>query len=58
MLSLILMVFAFVLAIIAAFRPPDNPPVDVLGWRLACFALACFFLANLLGSPTALKLLG
>jgi hypothetical protein len=58
MLSLILMVFAFVLAVIAGFRPPSNPPFEVLGYRLICFALASFFLANLLGSPTALKLLG
>ena len=57
-LSLILLVFAFVLAVIAGLRPPNNPPFDVLGWRLLCFALACFFLANLLGNPAALKLIG
>jgi hypothetical protein len=57
-LSLILMVFAFVLAVIAGFRPPNNPPLDVLGWRLACFALACFFLANILASAASLKLIG
>ena len=58
MISLILLVFAFVLAVIAGFRPPNNPPFEVLGWRLLCIALAAFFLANLLGSPAALKLLG
>jgi hypothetical protein len=57
-LSLIFLVFAFVLAVIAGFRPPNNPPFEVLGWRLLCIALAAFFLANLLGSPAALKLLG
>ena len=58
MLSLILMVFAFVLAVIAGFRPPNNPPFDVLGWRLLCFALACFLLADILVRATGLKLLG
>ena len=58
MLSLILLVFAFVLAVIAGLRPPNNPPFDVLGWRLLCFALACFFLANILVQAVSLKLLG
>lgn len=47
MLCLILMVFAFVLVVIGGFRPPANPPIDVLGYRLVCFALACFFLASI-----------
>lgn len=58
MLSLILMVFAFVLAVIAGLRPPSNPPFDVLGWRLFCFAVACFFLADILARAAGLKLLG
>lgn len=58
MLSLILMVFAFVLAVIAGFRPASNPPADVLRDRLVCFALACFFLADILAKATSLKLLG
>lgn len=58
MLSLILMVFAFVLAVIAGFRPPSNPPFEVLGYRLICFALACFFLASILGNPATLKMIG
>ena len=48
MLSLILLVFAFVLAIVAALLgPPEHP------WRnrLVCFALACFFLAEILKGP-------
>jgi hypothetical protein len=52
------MVFAFVLAVIAGLRPPSNPPFDVLGWRLFCFAVACFFLADILARAAGLKLLG
>jgi hypothetical protein len=58
MFSLILMVFAFVLAVIAGLRPPSNPPLDVLGYRLLCFALAAFFLADILTKASGLKLLG
>ena len=56
--SLILMVFAFVLAVIAGFRTPSNPPFEVLGYRLICFALACFFLADILAKATGLHLIG
>jgi hypothetical protein len=53
------MVFAFVLAVIAGFRPAENPPpYDVLRNRLICFALACFFLAGIVSSPSALKMFG
>jgi hypothetical protein len=44
MLSLILLVFAFVLFVIAgAVNPPENP------WRsrLVCFGLACVALADI-----------
>jgi len=57
-LSLILLVFAFVLAVIAVFRPPNNPPFDVLGSRLLCFLVACLLLADILVTATGLKLIG
>lgn len=44
MLSIILIVFALVLAILAG---ASNPP-EVWRGRLICFALACFFAAELL----------
>jgi hypothetical protein len=57
-LCLILMVFAFVLVVIAGLRPPNAPPVDVLGWRLMCFSLACFFLADIFARAVGLHLIG
>lgn len=45
MISTILLVFAFVLAVCAALNV--NPPRVSLGWA----ALACYFLSLLLGSP-------
>jgi len=51
MLALILMVFALVLSVIAGIVNPVDP------WRgkLICFALACFFAAQLATQIPALK---
>jgi hypothetical protein len=51
MLSLILMVFAFVLAVVAGLL---GPPYDPWRSRLLCFALACFFLAEILQRTPAI----
>jgi apolipoprotein N-acyltransferase len=52
MLSLILLVFAFVLFVVAGLAAPEPP------WRskLACFGLACWVLAELVRGigPTGL----
>jgi hypothetical protein len=45
-MSLILLVFAFVLACVAAGIP------TVGRWQLIAIALACFFLAEILGSAS------
>ena len=45
MLSLILLVFAFVLAVVAALTGPGcAPPGSPWPWRLMCASLACYFL--------------
>lgn len=45
MISLILLVFAFVLAVLAgSLNPAPAPPWP---WRLLCYSLACWFLADL-----------
>jgi Na+/H+ antiporter NhaC len=44
-ISLILLVFAFVCFVIAAFWNPPSPPRVLLGW----FGLACWVLAEILG---------
>ena len=55
MLSLILLVFAFVLAVVAGIVSPITDP-----WRwslrLLCWAFACFFLAQILTIAPALHL--
>lgn len=48
MISIIFLVFAFVLACLAAWR--TIPPADPWGSRLGWAALACYFLSLLLGS--------
>jgi hypothetical protein len=49
MISLILLVFAFVLACLASRN--YGAPSWSLGWAaLACYSLACYFLSLLLGS--------
>lgn len=48
MISLILLVFAFVFAVIAAFAPVAEPWPWKIQWRLLCFSLACYFLAEIL----------
>ena len=48
MLILILLVFAFVLAVVAGFAWPGTPPPSPWGWRLLCWSLACYFLALIL----------
>ncbi len=45
MIALILLVFAFVLAIVAGFVPPA--PAPFWGWRALCWSLACYFLADI-----------
>jgi hypothetical protein len=48
MLNLVLLIFAFVLALIQAFRPWTTPfPVPHLGW----LAIALFLLTHILGAP-------
>ena len=50
MLSLILIVFAFVLAVVSGLV---NPATEPWRWRLLCFAMACFFLAEIISrAPT------
>ena len=55
MLSLILLVFAFVLAVVAGIVSPITDP-----WRwslrLLCWAFACFFLAQILTIAPALHI--
>jgi hypothetical protein len=55
MLSLILLVFAFVLAVVAGLV---NPATEPWRWRLFCFSLACFFLAELINRVPALHVGG
>lgn len=50
MISLILLVFAFVLSVVAGITGPGSPPTAPWPWRLLCYALACYFLAELLKS--------
>lgn len=54
MLSLICLVFAFVLAVVAAFLTPA--PAEPWRGRLLCFALACFFLGEILAKGALLHL--
>lgn len=54
MLSMLLVMAAFLLAMIAAFV--NAPPEHIWRNRLLCFALACFFLAELLARATQAKL--
>ncbi len=54
MLSLILLVFAFVLAVVAGITGPAlSSPNSPWPWRLLCYGLACYFLAGILqnGAP-------
>ena len=56
MLSLILLVFALVLFVLAAFvNPPEPSPVRS---RLVCFGLACMAGAEILARASAAGLLG
>lgn len=52
MLSLILLVFAFVLAVVAGITGPGAPAAP-WPWRLLCYGIACYFLADILqrGAP-------
>jgi len=47
MLSLILLIFAFVLAVVAGVVAPSPSPAP-WGWRLLCFSIAAYFLAEIL----------
>lgn len=54
MLSLILLVFAFVLAVVAGITGPAfTSPTSPWPWRLLCYGLACYFLSDILrvGAP-------
>lgn len=54
MLSLILLVFAFVLLVVAGIMGNPNPPGNSpWSWRLLCYGLACWVLTELLskGGP-------
>ncbi len=57
MLSLILLVFAFVLAVVAGITGPAlSSPNSPWPWRLLCYGLACYFLADILGrAPLLMK---
>jgi hypothetical protein len=48
----ILLVFAFVLAVVSGLV---NPATEPWRWRLLCFALACFFLAEVLTRVPVLR---
>lgn len=52
MFSLILLVFAFVMTVVAGIIGNPAPPVP-WGWRLLCWGLAAYFLADILrvGAP-------
>ena len=58
MLPLILLVFAFVMAVVAGVIGYPNPPANFWGWRLACWAVACYFLAEILARGGAVLRLG
>lgn len=51
MLTMILLVFAFVLFVVAGLIP--QPPAPAWNWRLLCFGLACWVLSELLGHAPA-----
>jgi len=55
MLPLILIVFAFVLAVVSGLV---NPATEPWRWRLLCFAFACFFLAELIGRVPPIRIGG
>jgi hypothetical protein len=49
MFSLILIVFAFVLAVVAGIMGPAyTSPNSPWPWRLLCWGIACYFLADIL----------
>jgi len=50
---LILLVFAFVLAVVAGFMRPD--PTPVWPWRLLCWALACYFASDIVRVLPAIR---
>lgn len=54
MLTMILLVFAFVMIVIAGLAPVGEPWPWRLHWRLLCFGLACAVLAEIFRfAPTA-----
>jgi hypothetical protein len=57
MLTVILLVFAFVLAVVAGVLAPA-PPVNPWSWRMLCWALACWFLAEILAKGGSVLRLG
>jgi hypothetical protein len=57
MLSLILLVFALVLFLLAAFVPGIDPNLNPLRSRLTCFGLACLAGAEILARATTIGLL-
>ena len=50
---LILLVFAFVMAVISGFLNPA--PTPVWPWRMMCWSWACFFLADLVRVLPAIR---
>ncbi len=46
MLILILLVFAFVMSVVAGVTAAPAPP-GLWSWRLLCWSLACYFLAEI-----------
>jgi len=58
MLNVILLVFAFVLAVVAGVLGAPNPPANPWSWRMACWAAACYFLAEILARGGSVLKLG
>lgn len=49
MLTVILLVFAFVMLVVAGLVPPAPPAPGLWAWRLLCWGLACWALSLILG---------
>lgn len=58
MLTLILLVFAFVLAVLAGALNPAPAPGNPWCWRLLCWSFGCYVLAELFNRAGPLLKIG
>lgn len=58
MLVLILIVFAFVLSVVAGILSPPPAVGNQWSWKLLCWAMACWFLAEMLARGGSVLKLG